>query len=42
MLYILFLLRKSTPIRTLALIAGMAVLVFSAIEFYLTTFTVSG
>jgi len=42
MLYMLFLLRKTTPTRTLAVIFGMAVLVFSAIEFYLSNFTVSG
>ncbi|HEX7877897.1 MAG TPA: O-antigen ligase family protein [Candidatus Eisenbacteria bacterium] len=42
MLYMLFLLRKTTPIKTLAIVAGLAIIVFSVVEFYLSNFTVSG
>jgi O-antigen ligase len=42
MLYMLFLLRKTTRPRTLLITIGMAIIVWSAVEFYLTNYTVSG
>jgi len=42
MLYMLFLLRKRTKLKTLLLTVGLSMIIWSGVEFYLTTFTVSG
>ncbi|MDZ4803797.1 MAG: O-antigen ligase family protein [Candidatus Eisenbacteria bacterium] len=42
MIYMLFLLRKRTKFKTFLMTVGLSVIVWSGVEFYLTTFTVSG
>ncbi|TPW17207.1 MAG: hypothetical protein FD129_468, partial [bacterium] len=42
MVYMLFLLRKRMKLMTFILTIGLSVTIWSAVEFYLTTFTVSG
>jgi O-antigen ligase len=42
MFYMLFLLRKTTRPRTLLAVLGIAIIVWSGVEFYLSNYTVSG